>query len=146
MKYLALAVLLFACGAGLTQLRVEDGQTYVPVVRTRTTEGLFLTLLHETVKDRRVCQQTVERVAGLLRATAAFATGTVTSVKGSVRIGNQPVTENQQIPIGSLVTTGPDAQLVLRFEDGQRVVLSQNTELRIVDYRFAEANPQTDRM
>ena len=67
MKYLVLAVLLFACGAGLTQLRVEDEQAYVPVVRTRTTEGLFLTLLHERVKDRRACQQTVDRFAGLLR-------------------------------------------------------------------------------
>ena len=84
--------------------------------------------------------------AGVLVAAAAFATGTVTSVKGSARVGNQPVTENQQIPPGSLVTTGPGAQVVLRFADGQRVVLNENTELKIVDYSYTEANPQGDRM
>src|SRR5258707_7371384 len=71
MKYLVLAILLFACGAGLTQLRVEDEQAYVPVVRTRTTDGMFLTLLHERVSTQRACQETVERFAALLRPCAA---------------------------------------------------------------------------
>ena len=30
--------------------------------------------------------------------------------------------------------------------DGQRVVLNENTELKIVDYSYTEANPQGDRM
>jgi len=84
--------------------------------------------------------------AGLLVGATAFANGTVTSVKGSARVGNQPVAENQQIAPGSVVTTGPDAQVVLRFEDGQRVVLSQNTEFKVVDYHFTAADPATDRM
>ena len=84
--------------------------------------------------------------AGLLVAAAAFATGTVTSVKGSVRVGNEQVTENQKIQPGSTVTTGPDAQVVMRFEDGQRVVLNQNTELKIVEYSYIEANPRGDRV
>jgi hypothetical protein len=84
--------------------------------------------------------------AGLAVAASAFADGTVTSVKGSARVGNQPLTENQQIVPGSVITTGPDAQVVLRFDDGQRVVLSQNAEFKVVDYRFAAANPAGDRM
>jgi hypothetical protein len=88
----------------------------------------------------------VALAAGLLVAAAAFANGTVTSVKGSARVGNEPVTENQKIPPGSVVTTGPDAQVVMRFDDGQRVVLGQNTELKVVDYQFTEANPAADRM
>jgi hypothetical protein len=83
--------------------------------------------------------------ASLLFAAAAFATGTVTSVKGSARVGNEPVAENQQIQPGSLVVTGPGAQVVMRFDDGQRVVLNENTELRIVEYRYAEGNPVGDR-
>lgn len=84
--------------------------------------------------------------AGMLVAAAAFADGTVTSVKGGARVGNQPVAENQQIASGSVVTTGPDAQVVIRFDDGQRVVLGQNTEFKVVDYRFTAASPANDRM
>lgn len=84
--------------------------------------------------------------AGLLVAAAAFAEGAITSVKGSARVGNQPATENQQVAPGSVITTGPDAQVVVRFDDGQRVVLGQNTEFKVVDYRFNAANPSTDRM
>jgi hypothetical protein len=43
------------------------------------------------------------------------------------------------------VTTGPDAQAVLRFDDGQQVVLHQNTEFRIVDFRYEASEPKQDR-
>jgi hypothetical protein len=98
------------------------------------------------MRRRNFAGKVLALAAGLLVAAAAFANGTVTSVKGSARVGNQPVTENQQIAPGSVVTTGPDAQVVMRFDDGQRVVLGQNTEFKVVDYRFDAANPGADRM
>src|SRR5256885_3683589 len=87
-------------------------------------------------------------MAGLLAFVlpfSAFADAVLTSARGEVRANNVPVTINQQIASGATVTTGPDAQAVLRFDDGQGVVLNQNTEFRIVDYRYTEAAPQQDR-
>jgi hypothetical protein len=43
------------------------------------------------------------------------------------------------------VTTGADAQVVLRFDDGQQVVLNQNTEFRIVDFRYDAGDAKQDR-
>ena len=98
MKYLVLAILLFACGAGLTQLRVEDDHAYVPVVRTRTTDGMFLTLLHEQVTDRRVCQQTVERFAGLLRSCATCTVESMECAAGLAGI-DKAVAEDRPVPL-----------------------------------------------
>jgi hypothetical protein len=98
MKYLVLAILLFACGAGLTQMRVEDEQAYVPVVRTRTAEGMFLTLLHERVTNRKICQQTVERFAGLLRTCA---TCTIESTECATTLAgiDKAIAEDRPVPL-----------------------------------------------
>ena len=98
MRYLLLAVLLFACGAGLTQLKVEDDQSYVPVVRTRTTEGMFLTLLHEQVKDRRVCQQTVDRFAALLRSCATCTIESMECATGLAGV-DKAVADDRPVPL-----------------------------------------------
>src|SRR5258708_19242084 len=71
--------------------------------------------------------------------------GTVQSFRGNVRVGNQQVNEGQEIAPGRTIQTGPGAQVVLRFADGQRVVLNENTDFRIVDYRYSEADPKADR-
>src|SRR3989442_14173573 len=86
-------------------------------------------------------------MAGLLAFVlpfSAFADAVLTSARGDIRANNVPVTVNQQIASGTTVTTGPDAQAVLRFDDGQGGVLNQNTEFRIVDYRHTPAGPQQD--
>src|SRR3954470_21774414 len=67
------------------------------------------------MRRRNLAGKVMALAAGLLVGATAFADGTVTSVKGSARVGNQPLTENQQIVPGSVITTGPDAQVVLRF-------------------------------
>src|SRR5260221_13351887 len=81
----------------------------------------------------------------VLFAVNALATGTVQSVKGNVRVGNQQVNEGQEVAPGRIISTGPGAQTVLRFADGQRIVLNENTDFRIVDYRYDEGKPQGDR-
>ncbi len=81
----------------------------------------------------------------VLFAANALATGTVQSFRGNVRVGNQQVNEGQEIAPGRTIQTGPGAQVVLRFADGQRVVLNENTDFRIVDYRYSEADPKADR-
>jgi hypothetical protein len=76
---------------------------------------------------------------------AAHAQIVVQSLRGDVRAGGAALTQNQQVPVGATVTTGQNAQAVLRFEDGQHVVLHQNTEFQITDYRFEAAQPANDR-
>ena len=72
---------------------------------------------------------------------AAYANGVVQSMKGDVKAGPvgqtaRTVAVDQRLTPGTAVVTGADAQVVLRFEDGQQVVLNQNTEFRIVDFRY----------
>jgi hypothetical protein len=111
MKYLVLAILLFACGAGLTQMRVEDEQAYVPVVRTRTAEGMFLTLLHERVTNQRACQQTVERFAALLRPCASC---TIESRECATELAgvDKAVAEGRPVPLYTVAAEGVRISLV----------------------------------
>jgi hypothetical protein len=86
----------------------------------------------------------------LFSAASAFAAGVVQSMKGDVRAGpiGKPVTAvtlDQRLASGTAVVTGPDAQVILRFDDGQQVVLNHNTHFRIADFRYNEADPKTDR-
>src|ERR1700694_5677053 len=72
------------------------------------------------------------------------------SLNGDVRAGpvgrpTAPVALDQRLMPGTAVMTGPDSQVILRFDDGQQVVLDENTEFRIVDFRYVEADPRMDR-
>jgi hypothetical protein len=76
---------------------------------------------------------------------AALASAVVQSTQGDVRANGTPVSLNQRLNPGTVLTTGPNAQVVMRFDDDQRVVLNQNTEFRIVDFRYNASNPREDR-
>jgi hypothetical protein len=76
---------------------------------------------------------------------AALASAVVQSTRGDVRANGSPVAQDQRLNPGTLLTTGANAQLVMRFDDGQQVVLNQNTEFRIVDFKYSESNPTEDR-
>ena len=81
---------------------------------------------------------------------AAYANGVVQSMKGDVKAGPvgqtaRTVAVDQRLTPGTAVVTGADAQVVLRFDDGQQVVLNQNTEFRIVDFRYEASDSKMDR-
>jgi hypothetical protein len=78
-------------------------------------------------------------------ATAAQAAANVQSMRGDVRVGDQRVNPNDRITSGASITTGAGAQAVLRFDDGQVVVLNENTTFRITDFRFRQEEPRNDR-
>ena len=83
-------------------------------------------------------------------ASVAYAAAVLQSAKGDVRAGAgsvlpQPVEQNARLLSGTRVTTGAGAQAILRFDDGQHVILSQNTDFRIVDYRYSEGGSGNDR-
>ncbi len=78
-------------------------------------------------------------------ATAVQAAANVQSMRGDVRAGAAKVNTNDRITSGAAITTGAGAQAVLRFDDGQVVVLNENTTFRITDFQFQKEKPAGDR-
>jgi len=78
-------------------------------------------------------------------ATAAQAAATVQSMRGDVRAGTTQLTPNARVISGTQITTGAGAQAVLKFDDGQTVVLNENTAFRITDFRYKQEEPRGDR-
>jgi hypothetical protein len=96
----------------------------------------------------RILRQSAVLAWGVLALSlpfSALASAIVQSAQGDVRANGKPVALNQRLTPGTALTTGANSQLVMRFDDNQRVVLNQNTEFRIVDFRFNEKNPGEDR-
>ena len=89
-------------------------------------------------------------IASFLFAAKAFAAATAQEVKGEVRTSVRaeaptPVEKGQRVLTGSTVTTGPNSQVVLMFDDGQQVVLNEDTQFFITDYQFVKEDPKSDR-
>ena len=77
------------------------------------------------------------------------ANGIFQSVSGDVRaaVGSAvpaSVAKDQRVVPGTLITTGPGAQTIIRFDDGHAVVLSENTEFRVMQYSFDKEKAQSD--
>lgn len=85
----------------------------------------------------------------LVSAPSGFANGVYQSVSGDVRAAAGAaaparVAINQRVVPGTTVTTGPGAQTIIRFDDGQTVVLNENSEFRVNQYSFDKDKPQSD--
>ena len=88
-------------------------------------------------------------LGALLFASGALANGFFQMVKGNVTaaVGSGPATTvkpGQRFQPGTSFTTGTNSQAILRFDDGQAIVLDQNTEFRLTGYNFDRAKPQQD--
>ena len=78
-------------------------------------------------------------VAGALALAlplTALAAAVVESVSGAVQANDLPLSKGQKLVPQDAITTGPGAQVFLRFEDGMQIVLGENTYLRILDFRY----------
>jgi hypothetical protein len=64
-KYFVLALVLFAAGAGLLVF-TGDEQSYVPLVRFHTSEGVYVTAVQSPAKSRSSCQAANDRFVGQL--------------------------------------------------------------------------------
>jgi hypothetical protein len=89
-------------------------------------------------------------IATLFLAASAFGAAVVQESKGDVRAGatpaqSNPVVPNQRVLSGNSVTTGAGSQVTLRFDDGQMVVLHENTRFRIVEFYYRPQEPTADR-
>ncbi len=97
-------------------------------------------------------QQGILRTLGwvVLAFSAAFAgavhaAATVQSLRGDARAGKAQLSVNDRIIAGALITTGAGAQLVLKFDDSQQIVLNENTTFKITDFRYKQEEPKGDR-
>jgi hypothetical protein len=63
MRYVALSGLLFILGLALTQIEREE-MHFTPVVRVRTADGLFFTVVQPGTSSRNTCSTTVEELVG----------------------------------------------------------------------------------
>jgi hypothetical protein len=89
-------------------------------------------------------------VVGMFMSLAAFASAVIESVAGDVRAGPSAaaaaaVNMGQRIQAGSTVVTGAKSAVILRFDDGQAVVLNDNSEFRVAEYAFSKDAPGKDR-
>jgi hypothetical protein len=78
-------------------------------------------------------------ILALAAPCAAFATTVVVeSTRGEVLANSAPVFQGQPLLAEQNITTGPGAQLVLRFDDGMQVAVNENSRLRLVDFRYTK--------
>ena len=89
-------------------------------------------------------------VFGMLISLSAFASAVIESVAGDVRAGPSAsaataVATGQRIQAGQTVVTGTKSVVILRFDDGQAVVLNDHSEFRVAQYAFSKDAPAKDR-
>ena len=85
----------------------------------------------------------------LFAATFAYANGFFQSVTGDVKsaagsAAPATVARDQRVLPGTTITTGPGGQAIIRLDDGQAIVLHENTEFRINEFSFDKDKPQND--
>ncbi len=99
----------------------------------------------DNVRHARFLRWALAACCGAL-AGLAHAAGMVESVTGSVQMagpaGASAATRGAAVKPGTTIDTGAGARVVLKFDDGQIVALDQNTELKVLDYRYDAGNLQ----
>lgn len=84
-------------------------------------------------------------VLALALPLTALANTVVESVRGDVQVAGKQLAAGQRLKVAASVTTGPGAQVFLRFDDGMQIVLGENSLLRMIDFRFTPAGSSSDR-
>ena len=79
----------------------------------------------------------VAAALALALPSTALAQAVVQSMTGAVHVADVAVTVGHRVVAPASVSTGPGAQAFLQFEDGTQIVLSENSLLRVVDYRYS---------
>lgn len=84
-------------------------------------------------------------------ANGALANGVFQSVTGDVQAAEgagtpEGVSTAQRFRAGASIATGAGSRAVLKFDDGHTLVLYENTEVRVAEYRFDRDRPQQDAM
>jgi hypothetical protein len=77
----------------------------------------------------------------------AWANATTLSVSGEVQVtpkggSSARLAEGQRVDSGAALKTGPNSGVTIRFDDGQMVALTSNSNLVIDEYRFNPHKPE----
>ena len=85
----------------------------------------------------------------MLLSMPALAAALIESASGNVRAGvtantATAVRKDQRINPGTVIVTGPKSLTILRFDDGQAIVLQENSEFKISQYSFVRNDPKRD--
>jgi hypothetical protein len=88
-------------------------------------------------------------LASLNVAGDVFAAAVVETVAGDVKAGPSAkavtaVSKGQRIEQGTTVVTGPKGLVVLGFDDGQKMIVNENSQFRVVGYSFNQDEPKKD--
>ena len=78
------------------------------------------------------------------RAGYVAAVSSTVTIRGGTSAGG-PVAVGSIIEAGNSISTGPGASAVIKFADGQIVVLGASSNLAVGEYRFDPGNPATNR-
>lgn len=81
-----------------------------------------------------------------LLSAAAFAAATTQTVSGEVLVSTgsgdyEALAFGQRIESGATIKTGADGRVVLRFDDGQMLYLTESSLLVVSEYKFDAHNP-----
>jgi hypothetical protein len=84
-------------------------------------------------------------LAGRAQAAAIVETLTGEASAGPSLTRTAPIAKGQRIDSGNYIVTGAKSLVVLGFDDGQKMVLNENTQFRITSYSFKQDEPKKDR-
>src|SRR5258708_7024394 len=110
MKYLVLALILFGVGTGLIVFKVDD-QTYIPLIRFRTPEGLFVTAVQAPAKSRPACKASIDRFVQQLGSQCrdcALETQCVVELSGM----DLALSKGDDVPVHTVLSKGARLALV----------------------------------
>ncbi len=93
--------------------------------------------------------RTIAFFGGLLFSLSVPASSRIESMSGSVIAstsvsGATKASRGHRIATGSTLATGAKSHAVVHFDDGQRIVLGENTEITVSEYTFSPAEPNAD--
>jgi hypothetical protein len=105
MKYVVLATLLFVGGVTLAYVERQE-QIFTPIVRVRSAEGLYFTLVQPRTSRRSICRETVD---GFVKALdAACATCAVESSDCATKLEgiDRSLADGKNLPIYTVAAEG----------------------------------------
>lgn len=105
MKYVVLALLLFLLGVAITLIEF-DHRTYVPIVRLRTDNGLFLTLVQDRTSRRQACKEAIERFVAPLGETCRGCTVESTDCATNLEGVDRALARGEQLPLYTISAEG----------------------------------------
>jgi hypothetical protein len=111
MRYLVLAGLMFALGLVVVSLDAQEHR-FVPVVRMRTGDGFFITVVQDRTMDRKQCFATAERFIRPLGRTCPECVVESVDCDGSLHGIEQALDSGAEIPLYTVSGAGLRMALV----------------------------------